>query len=199
MRGDKTGLEARMDAALRSYAEPGQVAEPRVAVARILERAREEKGARQRWRGWWLMAPLTASLVVIVAAALVWMGHGPRVPEIAWRPGAPGVMAGAEARAERDAGRREDRKHNSGIRRRVKPGSEVPLPRLEIFPAPQPLTDAEQTLARFAATAPLPERKQLVGAGRQWNEPISIAELKIRPLDLGDNHESEGKTEREDR
>jgi hypothetical protein len=63
-RGEGTDVDARLDAALRSYAEPGEIAETRVAVARVLERVRSDSG---REVGFWVWgAVATACLVVAV-------------------------------------------------------------------------------------------------------------------------------------
>jgi hypothetical protein len=59
----------------------------------------------------------------------------------------------------------------------------APLPKLDVFPTPQPLTPEEQVLAVFAAKAPLTERQALLDAQKQADAPLSIAALQIQPLD----------------
>ena len=91
MRGDEQ-MEELIDAALRSYAEPGEIPEARVVAARVMERAGGGEpeeilvvgggGSGERlvcWLRWW---------------GTIWMTRAARVPEIAWAPKAPGVVKG---------------------------------------------------------------------------------------------------------
>src|ERR1700691_2494490 len=98
MRGDER-MEERIDAALRSYAEPAEIPEARVVVARVMELAGSE-GRRFGW--WWVVVPAAVCLLVALVG-VVWMMRGARVPETAWVPRAPGVpetvsRTGAKAR-----------------------------------------------------------------------------------------------------
>jgi hypothetical protein len=59
-----------------------------------------------------------------------------------------------------------------------------PLPKLDIFPTPQPLSPQEQALADFAARAPKSERESLMAAQQKTAAPLHIAAIEIKPLNL---------------
>ena len=65
-------------------------------------------------------------------------------------------------------------------------GKAAPLPKLDVFPTPQPLTAEERALVAFAANAPKPELKAVVDAQPQADAPLSIAAIEIQPLDSPD-------------
>ena len=56
------------------------------------------------------------------------------------------------------------------------------LPKLDVFPTPQPLTPQERGLAAVAVQAPAPLRQALATAQEQDNAPIRIAEIHIPPI-----------------
>jgi hypothetical protein len=62
----------------------------------------------------------------------------------------------------------------------------APLPKLDVFPTPQPLTPQEQALAVFAIHGPEPERKALAKAQQQIDAPLSIAAIHIPPVQSPD-------------
>jgi hypothetical protein len=57
------------------------------------------------------------------------------------------------------------------------------LPKLNVFPAPQPLSPEEQILARFVTEAPPAERAAFLDAQRQADSSLDIATIHIPPLD----------------
>jgi hypothetical protein len=58
------------------------------------------------------------------------------------------------------------------------------LPKRDVFPTPQPLSPGEQVLVDFAARAPKAEREAFIDAQKQAAEPISIAAIRITPLQI---------------
>ena len=183
-------LDRRIGAALRSYTEPPALAEPRIALAQIMERARGERPARQP--RWWIWGLAAAAVCLIAAVLAVRLMPAPRLPEIAKSPHAPGVVtvpaspdhsAIAEARVP-------------AIRRTPHPastaGREVAaaLPKLDVFPTPEPLSPQEQALLAFATNVPPKAQQQVVNAERHIGDPITIAALKIRPLDVSEQPNS---------
>jgi len=206
MRDDEQ-LEEKIDAALRSYAEPGDLCEPRVALARLRARAGQERSGWSRLRfgpgklGIWMSAAAGAFGALVLIAGLVWVFGGPAVPQIAWVPGAPRAMTGLTAPAT--PGRRAELKvmergwegsakthPNQALEIRLDagPGREVRLPKLEVFPTPQPLSPEEQALVAFAASASPELKREVIEGQGDLSGPITIAELKIQPLDEGDSH-----------
>jgi hypothetical protein len=213
MRGDerdvRTEVDARIDAALRSYAEPEDVPETRVAVARVMAQVRLEP---VRGMGWWAWGVAAAACLVLAVGVGEWMLRAPRRPDIAWVPKAPGVVAGNGASAGAKAPT-----SSSAFTARLKScpdttpcspeswhsltksgprtdGATRALPKLDVFPTPKPLTAEEQALVAFATRTPVEAKVQVVEAERHLGDPIVIAALKIAPLESGvvqDSKESE--------
>ncbi|MGB6159133.1 MAG: hypothetical protein WBH45_12685 [Acidobacteriaceae bacterium] len=204
--GDRT--DALIDAALRSYAEPGEIPAARVVAARVMERARAAKRRRRLW--WWaVVVPATACLLAALAGT-IWMVRGSRVAEIAWVPKAPGVTDSGKdirtgAKAQVSSGTFTARlkscpdtkpcRAESGSRRAENgPGMDrvfrTRLPKLKVFPTPRPLSPEEQALMAFTEQAKPEVTKQVVEAEKHLGDPISIAELKIAPLESGGKQNS---------
>jgi hypothetical protein len=197
MRSDDR-VEELMDEALRSYAEGVEVPETRVAIARVMERARELVARTQAWV-WAVVVPAIVCLLAVVAVGAAWLIPGSRVAEIAWVPKAPGVVSGTEgispgsgwyAKSSRgsasESRARKSLAHQDrapGIRLASAPSSAQRLPKMAVFPTPRPLTPEEQALLVFAAQASPAAKKEVIEAERHLGDPIVIAELKIDPLD----------------
>jgi hypothetical protein len=197
MRSDDR-VEELMDEALRSYAEGVEVPETRVAIARVMERARVLEARTQAWV-WAVVVPAIVCLLAVVAVGAAWLIPGSRVAEIAWVPKAPGVVSGTEgispgsgwyAKSSRgsasESRARKSLAHQDGapgIRLASAPSSAQRLPKMAVFPTPRPLTPEEQALLVFAAQASPAAKKEVIEAERHLGDPIVIAELKIDPLD----------------
>jgi hypothetical protein len=177
MRADE--IDERIDAALKSYAEPPEMPEPRVVLARLLKRARPDKTSR--WRRWVWLIPASGCAVTLLAA-VVWVLYVPRLPEIAWTPQAPGVVSLPVAPAAEPAQHRPPRASAP----RMQYAAET-LPKLETFPAPAPVSPEEQKLVDFAQRGPSAAKQQMMEARQHVDDPLEIAELKIQPLDESDN------------
>lgn len=177
MRADE--IDEKIDAALRSYANPPETPEPRVALARILERAREEETQRRRW--WpWLIPAAGCAAAVLTAAVLVM--RAPVTSQIAFTPKAPGVVSVAGAPVQEPIARTKARVAQ-------KPPLQAAareLPKLEMFPAPMPLASEEQKLVAFTRQTPPAVLHQVIEAKQHNDDPLEIAELKIQPLATSD-------------
>ena len=57
------------------------------------------------------------------------------------------------------------------------------LPKLDVFPTPQPLTPAEREFVAYIAHASLAERRSLVETRQQMDAPLRIEALEIKPLE----------------
>ncbi len=196
MRGDER-LDEVIDAALRSYAEPEEIPETRVGVARVLDRARAEEAVRKRvWLWGWAVA--AASLVVILVA-LGSMG-AKQVPEIAWTPNAPDV-SGGEKPIPRRLKPGSSRIHGTAAAMPLQSGSlisgrakrvasarvveERPLPKLDVFPTPTPLSPQEQALAAFAQHGPPAVQRAVLEDQQHWDDPIIVADLREQSVAAG--------------
>lgn len=195
MSGDEE-LERRIESALRSYAEPPEIPEARIAVARVMQRVKDADAAAgsigSRFWMWALAAPAIACLLVLLAGAVLWMLPAPAAPEIAWVPKAPGVIRSA---CEHGALNQEVRTRVRVARTPVAQIEPEPLPKLQVFPTPKPLSPEEQTLVAFGTRTPLDLKRQVVAAQEHAGDPITIAELRIRPLAGGEKSESEKEKE----
>jgi hypothetical protein len=58
-----------------------------------------------------------------------------------------------------------------------------PLPKLDVFPTPQPLSPQEQQLAEFAQQGPPAEKQAVIAVQQHLGDPLQIAELSVLPLD----------------
>ena len=58
----------------------------------------------------------------------------------------------------------------------------APLPKLDVFPSPQPLTREEETLVAAVTAGSEAERRALLEAQNRTDAPLSIADLHIPPL-----------------
>jgi hypothetical protein len=185
MRGDD-GVDELIDAALRSYAEPGKMADARVAAVRILARV-EFAESRKRFWMWAVGVPAVACLLMVILVSMGWM-RGPRLGEIAQAPSAPRVVRVEKLRgrvAVPELPRPGARKaaHQNGAP--AVTAVQVRLPKMDVFPTPRPLTAEERALVAFASQVSPEMKKQVVEAERHLGDPIAIAQLKIEPL-VGD-------------
>lgn len=205
MRSDER-VDERIDAALRSYAELGEIPEARVVVARVMERARAAESQR---RGWWMWGVAAAAgLAVMVLAGMVWMTRSPRRAEIAWVPRAPGVASEepypqrlkpdsslglrgtAEAmpfhnEASRKSPGRTAHVETASGQRVVQVAAPERQPKLDVFPTPRPLSAEEQGMVAFASQAPAEVKKAVIEDQQHWDDPIIVAEVGTSPLESG--------------
>jgi len=199
---DENGLEfnaeqggAEFDRLLRSslesYADPG----PDSGLAeRVLARIAAEGGGGQTrsLRLWAVALPVAACLIV----AIVLLASKP-LHRSADRSGEARVTLPKSSNAGRSADKGAPVENSPSVTARENATTRAPrhsthaaatstqvrLPKLDVFPAPQPLTPAETEFVAFIAHAPLAERKSLVEAQTQLDAPLTIAALEIKPLE----------------
>ena len=187
-------VDQQIDAALRLYAEPPDPGSPRLAVARLLEQARQQEApANSRWawlagRGTRLVAPaalFTLALVLLVSFLAV---RKPTPAGIAALPPAPVVPAALPSAAPAMTHLASPRPHPVFTRHPRHPAA---LPRQDVFPTPEPLSAEEKALMVFADQTPQSVQKSVLERQKHLSDPISIAALQIRPLDSDTtgNHE----------
>jgi hypothetical protein len=58
------------------------------------------------------------------------------------------------------------------------------LPKLDVFPTPQPLTAAEKEFVAYVAHTPPAERQSLIEDEKRIDAPLTIAAIEIKPLEL---------------
>jgi hypothetical protein len=175
---DRDDLDQLIDSALASYAEPRSGLE-----RRTLARISEEKSRSSRRR--WLLAfalPLTASLLFL--GYLIPRTTPPKRDQVAMAPGSSLAARVESSPAKHAAPQSVTRKHNR-VAERLPVRARMNIaqrPKLDIFPTPQPLSDAEQAVTRFASDATEAQRKALVAQQQNLAEPIQITAIHIPPL-----------------
>ena len=189
---DNRGLEpaAEFELLLQSSLETYADSCPDSGLAeRVLARvaAEGEREHTRRMNRWLIALPLGACLLVLIVLLASKPPHNsanrtnrarvtpPKSIDVGRRgPGAslPSVTARAG-----DAAR--SRPHR--LRAAAAP-SVRRLPKLGVFPAPQPLTPQEKELIAYVSRAPQAERQSLVEEQQRMDAPLSIAALEIQPL-----------------
>jgi hypothetical protein len=150
-------LDRELDAALAKFTAVG----PRTGLEdRILANLRaEQKRAMEhsRWR-WPVMAAL--AVVIVVSVSIVWRS-GKSAPNTAAYIPITAESAGQSAtQVANNNGSGSIRPHEMGSGRRLKSGAVhpatvvAPVPKLEHFPSPQPLSDQEAILVRYITNYP---------------------------------------------
>ncbi|MDR5726516.1 MAG: hypothetical protein RB191_03505 [Terriglobia bacterium] len=181
---ERDDLDGMLDAALTTYGDPGPDSglEQRV-LARVAAEA--APSPLRRWLPWAIALPVAACLLILVMSR----------PRISYSPDAhsTGVNQASEPAAARpvpqlalqpaparrgELASKKSRPHSVAIA-----AKSAPLPKLDVFPTPQPLTPQEQVLVAFATQAPESERKALLEMQKQMSEPIRIAAIHIPPLE----------------
>lgn len=188
-RAGRDEFDSRIDAALRSYAEPRETTEPRVALAQVMERVRAEQPERRS--RWWIWGLTGAAACLLALVAALWTVHTPQVPQIAQAPAAPGVAAAPAHPSDTAAGR----SFAPHVRRTIHAGhagrsfalaaSSKPLPKLAVFPTPRPLSPEEMALVAFAKHGPPEVRRAVLEDQKHWDDPLIVADLQKRPTQSG--------------
>ena len=62
---------------------------------------------------------------------------------------------------------------------------EGPLPKLDVFPTPTPLSPQEQALAAFAQHGPPAVQRAVLDDQQHWDDPIIVADLREQPVAAG--------------
>lgn len=190
MLDDRDNLDLLIDSALANYAEPKAGLEDRVLTqleAHLAStRANEIMPTRKRWLPrlpiWTIAFPLAACAILIVIL----------LPRTTHRP--PAQQAQRNAAQTQSAQNNttpqpsRPREHHTQphlVAARVsrhtahKP---APLPKLDVFPTPRPLSPEEQAMVRFVATTPPSEIQAIQQAQQQEDKPLHIAAITIQPL-----------------
>jgi len=179
-------LDLQIQQTLASYADPGRESgfEERI-LARIA--AESAPGPHRRWLHWAIALPIAAGLLVL----LLLSAHRKTAPTQAQHlqpPLAQQTEVADVGQKTLTAPRATQRERTGGERRQSiarenAAGAKAPtLPKLDVFPMPQPLSPEEQALAVFATRASETERQSLIETLKQADAPIRIAAIDIQPL-----------------
>lgn len=177
-------LNSMIDSALTTYGDPGPDSglEQRV-LARVAAEA--ASSPLRRWLPWAIALPVAACLLIFVISRLE-ISHSPDTHSTgvtqasepaAARPVPQPALQPAPARRGESAARKS-RPQSVAIA-----AKSAPLPKLDVFPTPQPLTPEEQALVAFVRQAPASEHQALLEEQEKKNEPLRIAAIHIPPLE----------------
>ena len=178
-------LDLLIRSAVATYADRGPDDD---LARRILDHVAAEAAPARRWLPWAIALPIAAGLVALA----IFSGSKPARPGVGKADQASNLqpplraITGAappttppSARTQRSKAQLQNRQP----RLAEKAARTAPLPKLDVFPTPRPLTPEEKTLAIFAAQASEPERRSLIEAQQQADAPLSIAAIQIQPLE----------------
>ncbi|HTA85962.1 MAG TPA: hypothetical protein VK729_06800 [Silvibacterium sp.] len=183
---DRDDLDILLDAALATYADPGL--SPGL-TSRIVASAHGIDSRRRpvRWLPWAVLA--LAALVLIVAFfTLHNLTHRTALPPVAQLSPRPSVHV---LTTPDPAISIQPTVVRSNSPRTVKTlyvaNPQQPLPRLEVFPTPTPLTSEEQALVALANRNLGDNTQPFARNQTQPVEPLRIAVIQIPPLNPPDN------------
>ncbi len=181
-----------LDAALSTYGDPapGDGLEERVLAAISAEcgKASAPSLRRRSWVPWAVALPLAAALVLIWLSPHRSAHPLPNEPTQARRAdqasGAPQAVKATLPEA-RDARAAKHRAH-AKLSQPAQVAATTVLPKLDVFPAPQPLSAEERELALVANQAPMPLRKALIEAQNDDDLSPHFAVMHLPPLQSPD-------------
>jgi hypothetical protein len=200
-------LDRLLDSALATYADPGPDTGLEGRVLASLATAQERHTRRgffvrtRTWLPWTMALPVATSL-------LVWIGMNRTPPAPLRSSEQPQETAKnvPKTTTQPDAGEKKHpawaQPHPAGEKRsaRLNPcavkvnddgpcrpekreaAKIAPLPKLDIFPTPRPLTTEERVLVTVARDGSKAEREALVAPLARSNAPLDISALNVPPL-----------------
>jgi hypothetical protein len=169
-------LDRLMDAALSSYADPGVAGDLDERILRYVTASARQR-RRARWLAWAIVLPAAACALIAVAVLFRKPEPAPGNSEIARHRQVP------EVRQQSDHSPQLKTTHLGAVRFHSRPpiskAAPEELPRLAVFPTPQPLTPQELALTVYASQLHSPEPKPLAATTERPDTPISIAAIQI--------------------
>lgn len=189
---DNDNLDLLLDSALSTYADPGANSglEQRI-LARVFSSVQTAPAARLRWLPWTIALAAAACLFLIVVFSVV-RRTNPSVDHASHAQGAKQPLIAANSNQTPVTQRRATphAASSSAFEPHPQPAQaaaiSAALPKLDVFPTPQPLTREEHALAIFAIHAPARELQALIEAQKQDDAPLSVTAIDIQPLDPPD-------------
>lgn len=178
MRDDgRDELDKLIDAALREYSSAGPMDGLEV---RVLRRVEAGRGARRR--GWMfrlaIAAPALAAILVVASSLGVKRPPPVKAPASATAGIKPPAALEITAQAAPPRIRRAARRLSA---------RQKPLPRLERFPTPAPLTAEEHALLAWTRSAPEQARQTFADMRTRAEEPVTVPPIRIPPLQSDGN------------
>jgi hypothetical protein len=189
-------LEAKADpefdlllrSALATYAQPASDSD---LVHGILVRVAAESAPApaRRWLPWAIALPVAAGLLALAFLFGSRQMHMPARDQNQAHVAQPALEPQVPTHRSASLSSSESRRTKSQVGRLLPilaSSKPAPVPKLDVFPTPQPLTAAERALVAFAVRAPESERQSFVGTQEQLQQPVSISAIEIQPIDSPD-------------
>ena len=188
---DQDELDLLLDSALSTYADPGPDSglEHRVLAAIDVARHSGERprvfAKTRRWLPWAIAVPVAAGLL------LLWLSipksvHAPTSTQQFAERHQPPENISSTAHPSQPLRKAVHPSHHSAQAMHPSAPAQVaramPLPKLDVFPTPAPLSAEERVLVTVADTGPPSEREALIESQEPPDAPLSIAALNIPPL-----------------
>jgi hypothetical protein len=165
-------LDLLIDSALSTYAEPRAGLETRVRTN--ISAHLTTRPAHRRWLGFAIALPIAACLILL----LLLVPRHNRIEPVHQAQNTP--VPPAQSAPQTTIARTTKTPARTPQPRLI--AAHAPLPKLDVFPTPQPLSPEEQALAHFVAHTPPSEIKSLQDAQQKLDEPLNIAEIQIQPI-----------------
>jgi hypothetical protein len=186
---EKDDLDLLIDSALATYADPGPDAglEGRVLAAlspvrKVTPRVRAL--IRWRWLPWAIALPIAAGLFFLWLSTQRQKPLPTSEPQQARESVLDAIAPHADSRDVSPI--KEPHRHTVRIKQPPSPvqtAQAAPLPKLDVFPTPQPMTPEESALTAVVTQTPLTARQAVIDAESLDHQPVRIAEIQIPPLE----------------
>jgi len=192
--GDESALAQRVLARLAAEspsAEGGGAFNPRILPPEST-RALAPEGlaspiSQRRWLPWAIALPVAACLLFLFLSAPKSPHPSPRTAEQSHPSQPPSTLTahtGPQPAPRPQSTKRPTPRAQAALPQPATLATNiVPLPKLDVFPTPHPLTPEEQALAVVAAQTPTPELQALANAQTQPGQLLNIATVHIPPLE----------------
>jgi len=188
---DRDELDILIDSELSTYAEPRPGLEQRILV-RLEARASSPSRFFSGWRLWAFSGGLAMGIVLLLAVPRLTHRDAPVSTARAVNPDLrPPVSSESTISEVHPQVRRLPRTVNaSPVAARLeksRENTEYPQqPKLNVFPAPRPLSPQEQALVALATAPSDSGRERLVDHQRQLDAPLQISAIQIAPITMPD-------------
>jgi hypothetical protein len=176
---DLDDLDRQLRSALSTYGDPGPGLDQRI-LTRISVQAIPT--SPRRWLPWAIALPVAACLLILFVLSAhqqvpAPFGQANQVRQLQEHP-----IIAASRPALRPASPTSLKIRVPEPQSVARAASPAPLPKLDVFPTPQPLTPQEQALAVYVRKAPAAELLALIKARKQ-DEQFLLAANKTQPIE----------------
>jgi hypothetical protein len=183
---ERDELDRLIDGELSRYAEPRAGLEQRI-LARVDTEAVRRPGLISRWQAWVLVGAAAAAILLLVTVPRLvhrqqGINNATMTNHTITANSSESPVPKVPARPLPQTGQRtRNAVRGSGSRKQIE---NAPLPQLDVFPAPQPLSAQEQALLALATAPSDTARENLIASQRALNAPLQISAIEIPPITM---------------